>query len=151
MASKFFAQGDQTLTTSYATAITLGPNATTANRNYINLITIGHLGTPGDNIIEHILQRTTTLGTSTAVTPSRRDLADRLAQAVVGSNHTAEPTYTASTMLLRIPLATRGSIILQLAPGAELITPATANAAIGAKALHATSTLDWSFGLGWEE
>ena len=68
-----------------------------------------------------------------------------------GKNHTAEPTYTASTELLTIQNNLRASQRWVAAPGFELVIPATNLAGIGAKAIHASSTAEVSVTFMWLE
>ena len=100
----------------------------------------------------HTIQRITAVGTAgSAVTPSLIDLADRAAQSAAGENHSSEPTYTSATELLEIPLNHRALFRWASAPGGELVTPATNNSGLGAKALHASATTEWRVGFHWEE
>lgn len=149
--SKYSASGNQTLTTSAVTALTVGSNASTAQRNRIYELWIANEGTPADNLVIHTIQRCTALGTSTAVTASKLDLADRAAQAACGENHTVEPTYTSAEELLEVPLNTRATFRWVAAPGSEIVTPATVANGVGAKALHASATTDWRVGAMWTE
>lgn len=149
--SKYSASGNQTLTTGAATALTIGSNGTTAQRNRIYELWIANEGTPADNLVVHTVQRCTALGTSTAVTPTKLDPADRAAQAAVGENHTVEPTYTANEEVLEVPLNTRATYRWVAAPGSEIVTPATVASGVGAKALHASATTDWRVGGMWQE
>src|SRR3990167_7208583 len=98
--AKYAAKGAQTLTTTLTTALTVGSNATTAQRNSIYRFILSILLTPSDSQITHTGQRCSALGTATAVTPGQMDPADRAAQAAVGENHTVEPTLTADAYFL---------------------------------------------------
>jgi hypothetical protein len=151
MGAGYSASGNQTLTTGAESALSVGSNASTAQRNKIFELWIANEGVPADNLVIHTVQRCSALGTSTAVTPTKLDPADRAAQAAAGENHTVEPTYTASEELLEIPLNTRATYRWVAAPGGEIVTPATVGAGVGAKALHASATTNWRVGALWKE
>lgn len=94
-------------------------------------IVLGAQGTVGDNPFLYTLQRCTTAGTSTAVTPQPLDPADAATEADAGENHTIEPTYTAAAILLNIGLNQRATFRWVAQPYGELVTPATASNGIG--------------------
>ena len=149
--SRYSASGSQNLASSAITALTIAAQST-AHRNIVYDITIGNVGAPADLVTLHTLQRITAVGTAaSAVTPSLLDLADRASQSAVGENHSSEPTYTSATELMEIPLNHRATFRWVAAPGGELITPASNNSGIGAKALHASATTEWRVGVMWEE
>jgi len=149
--ARYSASGSQNLASSAITALTIAAQST-AHRNIIYDITIGNVGAPADLVTLHTIQRITAVGTAgSAVTPSLLDLADRASQSAVGENHSSEPTYTSATELMEIPLNHRATFRWVAAPGGELITPASNNAGIGAKALHASATTEWRVGVMWEE
>lgn len=93
-----------------------------------------------DNSVDMILARLTTVGTSTAVTPLPFDPADSAAILLGGSNHSAEPTYTAGGTLLTIGGHQRAGNAWYAPPGGELIIPATASNGIGMKSNSASAT-----------
>jgi hypothetical protein len=149
--ARYSASGSQNLASSLITALTIAAQST-AHRNEIYDITIGNVGAPADLVTLHTIQRITAVGTAgSSVTPSLLDIADRASQSAAGENHSSEPTYTSATELLEIPLNHRATFRWVAAPGSELITPATNNAGIGAKALHASATTEWRVGIFWEE
>ena len=150
--AKYSGSGNQNLATTAITVLTVGSNATTANRNRTYELLVADEGTPADNVVLHTFQRCTALGTSTAVTGTKLDPSDRAAQAAVGENHTAgEPTYTANEELLEFALNTRATFRWVAAPGGEIVTPATVANGWGAKALHASATTAWRVTALWEE
>src|SRR3990167_6747056 len=102
MSAAYTASGDQTLTTSNATALTVGSNATTAQKNEIFEYVLSITGTPADNAIIWTISRCTALGTATAQTAAALGDAERAAQAACGSNHTVEPTYAANTEVMKL-------------------------------------------------
>ena len=151
--ARYSASGSQNLpeSTTPITALTIASQST-VHRNIIYDITIANVGSPADLVTLHTIQRITNPGTAgSAVTPSLLDIADRASQSAVGENHSSEPTYTSATELLEIPLNHRATFRWVAAPGGELITPATNNAGIGAKAIHASATTEWRVGCMWEE
>lgn len=152
MGAKYQAKGDQTLTTSLTTALTVGSNAATAQRNYITEYLLSIALTPSDSQITWTVQRCSALGTSSAVTPGQINPADRAPQAAVGENHTVEPTYTANAFLLEsLYLNARATFRWQAPPGGELVHAATVGAGIGWQALHASRTEDFAVSALWEE
>ena len=151
MAARYTASGDQTLTTTAVTALTVGSNATTANRLYLEEYSLQNVGTPADLVTLHTLQRVTALGTGTLVTATKKDMADRVAQAACAENHTAEPTYTAAEELYEDGLNHRGKYRWVAGPGQEVVVPATVAAGLGFKALHATAVTDWRALAAWRE
>ena len=150
--ARYSASGSQNLSSSAITALTIASQST-VHRNIIYDIVIANVGSPADLVTLHTIQRITNPNASncTAVTPSLLDLADRAAQSACGENHTAEPTYTSNQELMEIPLNHRATFRWVAAPGGELITPATNNAGIGAKAVHASADTEWRVGCMWEE
>ena len=151
--ARYSASGSQNLPASSTpiTALTIASQST-VHRNIIYDIVIANVGAPADLVTLHTIQRITAVGTAgSAVTPSLLDIADRASQSAVGENHSSEPTYTSATELLEIPLNHRATFRWVAAPGGELITPATNNAGIGAKAIHATARTEWRVGCMWEE
>jgi len=87
----------------------------------------GSEATPADVAILWQLQRSTTAGTSTGVTPQALDPADAAAAALAGTTFTADPTLTANAFPLSIPLNQRASFRWVAAPGSEIVIPATAS------------------------
>ena len=150
--ARYSASGSQNLSSSAITALTIASQST-VHRNIIYDIVIANVGSPADRVTLHTIQRITNPNAAncTAVTPSLLDLADRAAQSACGENHTAEPTYTSNQELMEIPLNHRATFRWVAAPGGELITPATNNAGIGAKAVHASADTEWRVGCMWEE
>jgi hypothetical protein len=91
----------------------------------------GSEGTVADNPFLWTLQRCTTTGTRTGVTPRLLDPSDAAVVATAGENHSVEPTYTASEFMDHIPLNQRGTFAWYPTPGGEPTIPATANNGIG--------------------
>ena len=149
--ARYHASGSQNLASSAITALTIAAQST-AHRNEIYDINLGNVGAPADLVTLHTIQRITAVGTAgSSVTPALLDLADRASQSAAGENHSSEPTYTSNTELLEIPLNHRATFRWVAAPDGYLITPATNNSGIGAKALHASATTEWRVGCHWIE
>ena len=148
--ARYSASGSQTLTTSATTSLGLAAQST-AHRNMVYEMWFGNIGAPADLVTVHTVQRITADGSGSAVTPTALDTGDRASQCTCLENHTGEPTYTANTQLLEVPLNHRATFRWVAAPGGEIITPATDNNGIGFTALHASATTDWRVGCMWEE
>ena len=147
------AKGDQTLTTTLTTALTVGSNATTAQRNSIYEFILGIALTPSDSTISFTVQRVSALGTATAVTPGDIEGgANRAAQAAVGKNHTVEPTLVGSAFILEaMPLNARATFRWVAAPGRPAVHAATVGAGYLFGALHASRTEDINVQAFWDE
>ena len=103
--------------------------------------TLSHSGTPADNAIFWILQRSTALGTEGAgVTPAPLDMADGASVTDAGENYSAEPTYTAAKELWEQGINQRAGYRWVAAPGGEIVVPDSANAGIGWQPSHASFT-----------
>jgi hypothetical protein len=123
----------QVMTTTYKTLVGI-TSPSTARRAWIYDVQAGADGTPADYAIAFILDRQTTVGTGTAVTPRPLDSADGATTIVATVNHTAEPTVTADTDLLEMAGNQRASFRWCAPPGGELIVPATNLNGIGLRA-----------------
>jgi len=106
---------------------TLTCDATTPRRGKLYELLFGSEASPADNSFLWQVQRCTTAGTSTGVTPTALDSADAVALSDVGENHTVTPTLTAGAILLSVPLNQRATFRWVAAPYGELVYPATAN------------------------
>ena len=149
--ANYGAFGNNTLASSADTALTVAANASIPNRNYISEYIVGDEGTPADNVVLYTVQRCTALGTNTLVTATKLDIADRVAGALCGENHSAEPTYTSAEELAEFPLNTRATFRWVAGPGKELVTPATAASGLGWATLHASATTDYGVQAYWSE
>ena len=139
--SKFgFSNGNagtqQNLTTTYKTQldVTAATGATTLRRAAIYDVLVGVDGTPADNVVVWKLDRQTSTGTRTAVTPPPLDAGDAAALITCGANTTIEGIITSATQLLEVAVNQRASYRWVAAPGGELIVPATNVAGIGLRA-----------------
>lgn len=106
-------------------------DATRPRRGKLVELVVGSEATPADNPFLYRVRRCTAAGTSTAVTPQALDPANSATETDVGENHTAEPTYTANSELLVIPLHQRATFRWSSVPGREPVWPATAANGIG--------------------
>ena len=127
--SVYTARGTQT-TAAKTALILLGTTAVRPRVQRIKGTNVGAVTV--DSQIELQVSRVTTAGTSTAVTPAPTDPNDPAATFVAVSNASAEPTYTANTLLTDLAYNPRGQDVWQAYDrAAEIIIPATANAGIG--------------------
>lgn len=129
----------------------IGHDASAVQRGNLNRMTISSSGTPADNAIIWTLQRCTTTGTMTSVTPALRDPADGAADLLGGENATAEPTYTASTEMFDNAINQRATLIVVYDDRNEITIPATANNGLGLKSTHPTATPTVEATLTWTE
>jgi len=129
----------------------IGHDASAVQRGCLTRMTISSSGTPADNAIIWTLQRCTTTGTMTSVTPAVRDVADGAADLTASENASAEPTYTASTELFDHAINQRATLIVVYDERNEIIIPATANNGLGVKAAHSAFTGNAECTLTWTE
>jgi len=113
-------------------------------------VNFGSKAAPADNACGYELQRTTTAGTSTAVTPQVLDSGDPVSLASAGKAHTVEPIYTAAAILLRLTANMRASVRWVASPGGELILPAAANG-LGVQADTPSTAFSVDFCIHFEE
>jgi len=154
--------GEQTLILIADSALTVTSNSATVQRNWIYELTMGNVGTPADLVSIYLFGKVTAENSAnmTIITATKLDEADRVPQALVGSNHTGEPTYTNTVVslatptngdLLRIPLNHRATYRWVAPPGGSLVTPAVSGDGIGGKSDHASAVTDYMMGAHWEE
>lgn len=105
-------------------------------------IIIGSDDTPADQANQFAVQRNTTNGTGgTSVTPEPLDpLTAAASSTSTRGTYTTDPTITASTELLLIPLNQRATFRWVAAPGSELIAIATASNGVIIEVQTATGT-----------
>lgn len=147
MARNYSIDGQDTNTVS-TTILEL--RSTTAIRPRIYYVTCGSDATPGDEAAEYALTRTTTAGTSTAVTPRPLDPDDPAAVATAGEAHSAEPTYTADVILLQWAQNQRATFQWHAQPGREIVLPAAANG-VGAHVETVTTAFNANMCMHFEE
>jgi len=102
-------------------------DATRPRRGKWYFATFGSEAAPADNAFLYQIQRCTTAGTSTAVTPQTLDPADAATEFDAGENHTVNPTMTASAFLLQLPLNQRSTFRWEAGIYGEVIWPAVAS------------------------
>jgi hypothetical protein len=146
MARRYSIDGQDTNT---ASTTILELRSTTAIRPAVYDLISGSDATPADNAAEYNLQRTTTAGTSTSVTPQALDSGDPSATATAGEAHSAEPTYTANAVLLNYMHNQRATFRWVAAPDSEIKLPAAANGlgilvvTIGGAAVNTGATIHY--------
>lgn len=124
--AKYAVTAQRTASSTLSVAVVTA-NATTPRRGKIYRLEFGSEASPADNAFLWQVQRCTTAGTATAVTPVALDPADAATTLVASQNATVDPTLTANLFLLTIPLNQRATYQWQPAPGGELVIPATAS------------------------
>lgn len=118
------------LTTTYKTA--LNTFTTTGARPRIERMDFGFGAAPADTTVYIRASRTSAVGTEGAgVVPAPLDPADPASLVDCGEAHSAEPTYTAATEFLELPLNQRAAFSWMAAPGGEIVIPATTAAGVG--------------------
>lgn len=109
----------------------LTASATVPRRTLVDFFSMGMEATPADGAYLVELNRVTTAGTSSAVTPKLLDMANVVAATdVVGENATVEPATTAGEVMLAIAQHQRSSCLWYAPPGGEIVLPATASAGL---------------------
>lgn len=126
------------------------PSAATA-LGKMHRVHLGSVGTPTDASLEWVIQRTSTLGTGTAVTPTDEDDSGSTATILGRSNYTAEPTYVANTVLFDQGINQRAAFTIMLAPGREWRMQVTNNRGIGIGVKHASFTSTANAVSAWDE
>lgn len=138
------------VSSSYKTAIAL-VSATTIRPEVVSIL-CGALGTPADNALSWLIQRFTSPGTGTSVTPSKQNPSDPSSSATAAKAHSSEPTYTAGELPYPlVPLHQKNTVIWQADSGKGIILPATANNGLGIQVLSAAYTNDVSAGMVYED
>lgn len=131
--------------------LNLNAAASSMRRAKIYDLGIGCGASPADNAFIWVIQRCTTAGTGTTVTPNSLDAADTLASTIVATaTITVDATLTAGAFAYREALNQRASFRWVAAPYGELIIPATASNGfmIG---LSAATTTTFDVGACFEE
>lgn len=123
-------------------------DATAPRRAKIFRLVCGSEAAPADASFLWQLQRCTTAGTGTAVTPQAIDPADPAAINDAYENHTVDPTLTANAILLSVPLHQRATFHFYAVPGREIVIPGTASNGVAvrtptANAVVVTATLHY--------
>jgi hypothetical protein len=121
--------GDQNAAASDITILGLTSAATI--RPHLYHITFGSDAAPADQAFNMTLQRYTAAGTATSFTPVAHDPNNPAALAAAGSNHTVEPTYTASAIVMNFAINQQATFVWQTDPEWGILAPATAANGLG--------------------
>jgi hypothetical protein len=115
-------------------------------------LVVGSDATPADNYAEFAIRRTTTAGTTTTTfTPTLLDPANGAAAGVFVLTASAQPTITANSDLLNIPINQRATFRWVANPGGELIVPATAGNGLAFMAVASNATATYGITAYWSE
>jgi hypothetical protein len=128
------------LTTTLKTALSVRQPASPASIIKMHTIVISSPATPADSAIEWVIQRVSTAGTSTAVTPTDTEDAAQVATAVAGQTFTAEPTAVANTIFFDQAVNQRATYTIVLASGYEWKLGLTATRGMAFSAKHPSAT-----------
>jgi hypothetical protein len=113
---------------------------------------VGCDAAPADQASKFVFRRTSAAGTSSStVTPTKLDPADGASIALYDTAWSGNPTITASSDLLQVPVNQRATFRWVAAPGSELVVPATAGAGLALISDVATSAANNAFTLIWAE
>lgn len=154
MGDRYAATGQDAATTVSPGTTSLGLTGTAVSRGRIYDLNFGCDSTPADLAFRWQAMRFTAAGTSTAVTAAALDqLAGTQVTAIMiaGENHSAEPTYTAATELIDLPLNQRATYRWVASPGGELVIPAVAANGIGIREFGASGTPAMETTAHWDE
>jgi len=125
--------------------------AASPRRAKVHDISMGCGASPADNAFTWIIQRCSTAGTGSALTPNALDPADTLASTIVAKDTTTvDPTLTAAAFLYAEALNQRATMRWVAAPYSELIIPATASNGF-IVGLSAATTTSFDCGAQFEE
>lgn len=87
-------------------------------------LVIGCDDVANDGTFVNQIQRCTTVGTATPIVPAPTDTADQPCGTVANNLHTVDPTYTAATVLLSIPMNQRTTMHWICPPDSPIVWPA---------------------------
>jgi hypothetical protein len=149
--ASFSISGSTALTTTRKTVASVTQPAAATALGQVHRVHLGSVGTPTDASIEWQIQRTSTLGTATTVTPVDEDDSGSTPTIIGKSNYTVEPTYVANTVLFDLGINQRSAYTIMLAPGREWRMQVTNNRGIGVGALHASFTSTANAVIAWVE
>ncbi len=102
-------------------------DATTPRRGKLFRAWFGSEAPPTDAAFLWQIQRCTSAGTASGVTPKPLDPADPAAIDDAGENHTVDPTLTAGEIMLSAPGHQRATVPFFSSPGREIVFPGAAN------------------------
>lgn len=124
MGRRYSIDGNQNAT---AADSIIGILSATTIRPKVYYICFGSAASPADQAFNMAIQRCTTAGTSTAVTPQALDPADPASLSSGKENYTVEPTITSGSTLLSFSVNQQATFRWQTVPDEGLVSPATAN------------------------
>lgn len=145
------ANGNQAAATTSTDDTILTVVSATTIRPHVYYIALGCPAAPADQAVLVNVKRITADGTGSAITIAKQDLADGTVKTTAKSNHTAQPTYTANTIMLAIPLNQQATFQWQTVPEEGLVLPATANAGFGMQYSSTTGSAVFEGLAMWEE
>lgn len=123
------------------TMVGVTAGGTNLKRAAIYDLILGSTATPADNALTFEVQRSTAAGTgATSTAPTPIDPADTACDTTSAQNHSSDPTFTANTILLYVPLNQRATHRWIADPMGPLVVAATTNNGIGVWATHASFT-----------
>lgn len=124
----------------------------TSRRLRIYDFVVGSDATPADAACKYSFRRTSARGTQSAsVVATALDPADPTAVGLYDTAWSGNPTITASSDLLQIPMNQRATFRWIAVPGGELLVPATSGAGIALMSAVASATANYAFSTHWEE
>lgn len=149
--ASFSASGFTAITTTRKTVLAAVQPAAATALGKMHRVHLGSVGTPADVSVEWIIQRQSTLGTGTTVTPTDEDDTGSVATILARSNYTVEPTLVSNTILFDNGINQRSAFTIMLGPGREWRLQVTNNRGVGVGALHASSTVTVNSVVAWDE
>lgn len=149
--ASFSASGSTALTTTRKTVLSAVQPASATALGLMHRVHLGSVGTPADVSVEWVIQRQSTLGTGTTVTPTDEDDTGSTATILARSNYTVEPTLVSGAILFDMGINQRSAFTIMLATGREWRMQVTNNRGIGIGALHASSTVTVNAVEAWIE
>jgi hypothetical protein len=150
--AKFSAAGvSGALSTSLKSVVGVRQPATPLDLIGVYCVVLGSTDTTTDSNLEYTIQRYSTAGTSTSVTPTDVEDLAQTNSGLAGQTFTAEPTVVSNSVLLNIGVNQRGAYQLVMAPGYEWNIALTANRQITIAAKHASATPTTKATIFWKE
>jgi hypothetical protein len=148
---KYAGVGTQTVANPADTTMTL--TGIVARRGKLYELIQSQISAPADITVKTTVQRITAIGTGTGFTALPLDPSAPGAQLVCNVNHTVEPTYTASAILLEFGMNQRATFRWVAYPGGEIIIPAVVAEGVGIFTVDvaAAATPDVEVTAHWEE
>jgi hypothetical protein len=150
--AKFSASGvSGALTTTLKSAVGVRQPATPLDLIKIYTVILGSTDTTTDANLEYTIQRYSTSGTSTSVTPTDVEDLGQSASGLAGQTYTVEGTGVANSTLWDNGLNQRATYTIVMAPGYEWKIGLTAARGVTVAAKHASATPKVNGVLYWDE